>query len=919
MKKIFAFSFVAFALIANFAGAQEAYYKKLIRDERLEMELKESGVDRDWRFSNVAAPYAVIEGEGEIYVLMSNSGNLGATGGYFVAARTASPRDLSGQLFIPREDGKGYVTTRFEISAEEASADAKNEFNNYKQQFFSHWMNQNAPGAAYFRYQLSLANAGATTDANDMMNRQFRRNRFGRSEFDNTFDLFTGGRALSENLQLDRNLIVLPKAGDAVDIASIQGITVKEYDWKPLVASLKPEIDSLASVIPHDQHAVFFSSFQGMIELLDAADSSGTPIIHMMDERAEDARTGERYKKQLCLLTNDLARMLGPEVINNIAITGSDINLRMGTDVAVLFDCKNAAILKGYMSAKYAAFSLAKEFKKESGEIDGVAYEGVRNFDRSVCSYIASPRGGSEIVVTNSLAQLKRLVQTVKGAEPALASTGEYIYFRDRYKKGEWMESAFCMITDATLRRWCGPKWRIADSRRTRAAGVMAAVHAEHAANLINGTTDNVAIGDGNLPSIGELKLTKRGIVSLEYGTPGFLTPIIEMDLATVTKDEAAAYERFRDTYQSYWRTFFDPIAARFSLTKEKASLDITIMPLIAQSDYNDWIDITRNVKLEPGAGDPHPESFFHLVFGFDKKSKEGREAGRWLKPFGIDVDPLGWTGNHVAFYFDKNPLWSALTTAPDKSEFIEENIAQIPFGLFVDVESGMKLTIFLTAMRAFIEKSAPDMTKWDILKHNEQSYVKISMSEEGARDSGPFEEISIYYAATPSMFTLSLREDIIKNALDRAAERKAAKKEGAAAAPPVVKTEWLGESMAAKVDGSSLELLQAMSGESYQKEMQHRAWLNIPILNEWKRMFPGRDPVEVHELLFQTRLMCPAGGKYSWNNEWKTMESTIYGSPAQPKLGIGLPKVLQQIGSIGLGVTFEKEGLRARAEIEYK
>ena len=67
---------------------------------------------------------------------------------------------------------------------------------------------------------------------------------------------------------------------------------------------------------------------------------------------------------------------------------------------------------------------------------------------------------------------------------------------------------------------------------------------------------------------------------------------------------------------------------------------------------------------------------------------------------------------------------------------------------------------------------------------------------------------------------------------------------------------------------------------------MQTRAWSNLPILNEWKRRYPDQDPVALHEEFWQTRLICPGGGQYVWNDDWQTMESTVYGCPAAPQEG---------------------------------
>jgi hypothetical protein len=97
---------------------------------------------------------------------------------------------------------------------------------------------------------------------------------------------------------------------------------------------------------------------------------------------------------------------------------------------------------------------------------------------------------------------------------------------------------------------------------------------------------------------------------------------------------------------------------------------------------------------------------------------------------------------------------------------------------------------------------------------------------------------------------------------------------------------------------------------------MQARAWSNIPILNEWKRLEPDRDPVAMHQKYWQTSLICPGGGRYVWNKEFQTMESTVYGHPGQPKIGPTLPLPLKNVRWLDFGLTFEHRGLRAKAEI---
>jgi len=50
--------------------------------------------------------------------------------------------------------------------------------------------------------------------------------------------------------------------------------------------------------------------------------------------------------------------------------------------------------------------------------------------------------------------------------------------------------------------------------------------------------------------------------------------------------------------------------------------------------------------------------------------------------------------------------------------------------------------------------------------------------------------------------------------------------------------------------------------------------------------LYPDRDPVAIHQKFWQTSLIYPGGGKYVWNKDFQTMESTASGHPRQPKTG---------------------------------
>src|SRR6185295_7653408 len=98
---------------------------------------------------------------------------------------------------------------------------------------------------------------------------------------------------------------------------------------------------------------------------------------------------------------------------------------------------------------------------------------------------------------------------------------------------------------------------------------------------------------------------------------------------------------------------------------------------------------------------------------------------------------------------------------------------------------------------------------------------------------------------------------------------------------------------------------------------LRRDSWRNLPILNEWHRLQPELDPVALHEKVFRERLTCPGGGAYVWNAEWKTFESTVFGHPGAPKVGIRQPKAWDALARARFALEFEADGLRVRAEIE--
>ncbi len=91
------------------------------------------------------------------------------------------------------------------------------------------------------------------------------------------------------------------------------------------------------------------------------------------------------------------------------------------------------------------------------------------------------------------------------------------------------------------------------------------------------------------------------------YNTLHFATPLIELPIEQITEAEAQAYRQFRLQYLGLWRQYFDPIGMRIALDDKRVKLDTYILPLVANSRYNELRRVTGDgtVSLDLGSISP--------------------------------------------------------------------------------------------------------------------------------------------------------------------------------------------------------------------------------------------------------------------------------------------------------------------------
>lgn len=831
---------------------------------------------------------------------------------------------IEGQLFLHQKPGnwKPFPFTFEKNNFKNLLPEQKSEeeFLKYRTIRYKWLQELEVPGTAWYRHQVSKdSNRLAQIRKGPKPNKHTHNNQTmvrptRNTQLENSMDLLSGGRAISENLQLNRELrLSNDEQNRTIPVSSVTGITIDEIPWKDWMRDEKPKLDSTASILPYDQHAIIFSSYASMLEVMDEATARGTPLLRLSEDRAESARSKEKYSQQLCLPVDELSRILGPKLISSVAMTGSDPFLRTGTSLTLIFEAKQKeGLLAALAMRRMQAKEKFPQAKSVSGKITKSAhhrYEGIASPDRTIRSFVSS--FDEFVVVTNSMEQLNRLARVFDQKETSLASLEEYHFFRKRYPiTPNNKEDAFLMITDATIRRWCSPEWRIGASRRTRAAAAIAELQARHE----SGSKLNAK----EFPELGKVSLIKGQVQSSKFGSLSFLKSVNELNIRKITPAEKKAYEFFRDRYQSHWSKYFDPISAKLSINDGKIEGDLSILPLIGGTDYRQMIQTVGDVKLKPESGDPHPETVFHWVSALDMNSPRFKQASNFaaIMAPSLGVGAFGWIGESFSLYLDESPFFEDMQKAFRKGgmkgleDFSEKNLGRIPLGMNVEVRNPFKLTAFLAGLRAWIEQTAPGMTVWSNHSHKGQGYVKIAPGK-GLEDnlikegSAP---IALYYVPSPKLLTISLSEEIIQKAIERNILRRDENS-------TLKKGNWSDMSSAFQASKPIPSIFDLTMRQNTINDLQRKSWNNLHALNEWRIYLKKKAPLEYHQRVWQTDLLCPGGGKYLWNQEFKTYESSVFGHPGAPNL----PQKISILGKwekVDFRINFENDGLRVKATL---
>jgi hypothetical protein len=469
------------------------------------------------------------------------------------------------------------------------------------------------------------------------------------------YALTTGASALEESLALRRSLLSREDRGErTVPVSSLPGITIAEHPWKKMLAGKEPRSEPLAELVPHDNYYFTLHSPETYLPAVTLLEQWGGSVLGPITIQERDHRVRARYEKQLCLPDADLIRALNPRLIRGIAVTGSDLYFQAGTDVTVLFEASDVGLL-------LRAFDLfldrvraeqGEALRERKGNHRGVEVRSFVTPHREVSLHRAIV--GNVIVCSNSPVAVRRVIDVARGKRESLADSLDFQYMRTIFVRDKEREDGFAFLPDAFIRRLVGPATRIKAKRRLEALAAL--TEASHAALFVAQETGKLPANRGQLLRGAELEPDQlrdaegqrvrwdgRRAFSPTYNTLAFATPLVELPIDRVTREEDRAYRAFRRGYLNLWRRFFDPVGIRFTLAPGQVKVDTYILPLLANSQYNSLRNPAGNIPTAYRLADLPASSMAQFLFA--AWGSEPREKRMWWGSLHLDgeLDLEAW------------------------------------------------------------------------------------------------------------------------------------------------------------------------------------------------------------------------------------------------------------------------------------
>jgi len=315
------------------------------------------------------------------------------------------------------------------------------------------------------------------------------------------------------------------------------------------------KVEPIAMRVPAECLYIRFGNFNNFLWFQDTMDRWGGDAQNLIASRGLDLEMKRRIEEQLVVKQSALSRLLGPTVVADVAIIGTDLHFREGAAFGILFHAHSTNALALDFATRRLERLNAGGVTEQKFSCEGKQVSSLASPDGKVRSYYAFD--GPYHFVTSSKTLVRRFLETASG-EGSLGSSAEFRHARSVMPTTADY-SAFVYLSDAFFRNMAGSQYRIETARRLQAVAdvdlVQLAALAAATEGLPGGSVERLS-GSGLLPRNFSPRPDGSGTVldggqvydSLR-GHRGTFVPIPDVPVDRVTPAEVAAYAKFAEFY----------------------------------------------------------------------------------------------------------------------------------------------------------------------------------------------------------------------------------------------------------------------------------------------------------------------------------------------------------------------------------
>ena len=605
-------------------------------------------------------------------------------------------------------------------------------------------------------------------------------------------DTTTGLTAVQEALQSDRTLWnAAPEHKATIPLSTLTLPPLKHHPWSAMLARLAPApVEALAADVPAEFYYLRAAGLGSLLDLLDQLDTWGTAAGEILEDVAEDRDMAARYQTQLALRTGPLTRALGPSVVGEVAVVGSDPYVEEGSDLTVLFRVKDRGLFDAGLAATQA--DLEKDHGSlvhETRDHGGVSVRVSRSGDGAVGQQRATL--GDVEIVSNSPHAMDAVLDAAKGQRARLADEidFEFMLARDAHERAD----VLAFLGDRFVAEVVGPRQKVLELRRGNAQGELMELGAAALLyGLIQGKSptkvdDLLAAG---LLAPEDLKHSSGEPITWQvgssprsaWGVPAAMTPLIDLPAPDrVSPGEKSAYQNFANGYQYNWSHYIDPVALRVAFDGSGAARTMTIgmreLPLIDQTQYSDVLDFVGTARFSA-----HPVSGgLRIVGGISHDSDLRKDVTRMFSDLSRDKLKLDWIGDWAAIGLaDRSVIVKVmLQLIGDKiaqkpveggdSEGDLTLLATLPLYAEISVRSPAQAAIALAGARVLADSTIPGMFDWgEVGKYRDVPMVRVALKGDVARGlSEKSTEIDVFYAMANGALLVTMQDWLLRRLID--------------------------------------------------------------------------------------------------------------------------------------------------------